>query len=235
MSGVQYYTGQFFNIKRISEAAHAAGAVAGFDLAHAIGNVPLHLHEDNVDFAVWCSYKYLNSGPGSVAGAFIHERHSADFHLPRFAGWWGHDEKERFQMKKGFKPMRGAEGWQVSNFPVLAGAAQLASLEIFRKAGMKALRKKSVLLTGYLEFLLKQINHGDTYFRIITPEVPDERGCQLSLLMKRNGKQVYKKLIAAGVVADWREPDVIRLAPVPLYNTFEEVYRFAQIFRSLLA
>jgi len=235
LSGVQYYTGQFFNIKRISEAAHAAGAVAGFDLAHAIGNVPLHLHEDNVDFAVWCSYKYLNSGPGSVAGAFIHERHSADFHLPRFAGWWGHDEKERFQMKKGFKPMRGAEGWQVSNFPVLAGAAQLASLEIFRKAGMKALRKKSVLLTGYLEFLLKQINHGDTYFRIITPEVPDERGCQLSLLMKRNGKQVYKKLIAAGVVADWREPDVIRLAPVPLYNTFEEVYRFAQIFRSLLA
>lgn len=234
-SGVQYYTGQFFNIRKITEAAHAAGAMAGFDLAHAIGNVPLRLHDDNVDFAVWCSYKYLNAGPGSVAGVFVHERHGKNPSYPRFAGWWGHDERARFQMKKGFKPMPGAEGWQVSNFPVLAGAAELASLEIFGKAGMKALRRKSMLLTGYLEFLLNQINEGEKYFRIITPSNAGERGCQLSVLMKRKGKQVYKKLVESGVVADWREPDVIRLAPVPLYNTFEEVYRFAIIFKQVLS
>lgn len=233
-SGVQYYTGQFFDIAKITEAAHAAGAFAGFDLAHAIGNVPLKLHDDNVDFAVWCSYKYLNSGPGGVAGVFVHERHGKDSSLPRFAGWWGHDERERFKMKKGFRPMPGAEGWQISNFPVLAGAAQLASLEIFKQAGIRALRKKSTLLTGYLEFLLNELNENEKYFRIITPRNTQERGCQLSLLMNRKGKPLHRKLLQSGVVVDWREPDVIRLAPVPLYNTFEEVYRCVRIFDKLL-
>ncbi|MCX7637158.1 MAG: kynureninase [Cyclobacteriaceae bacterium] len=233
-SGVQYYTGQFFNIRKITEAAHAVGAMAGFDLAHAVGNVPLSLHKDNVDFAVWCSYKYLNAGPGSVAGIFVHERHGNNFSLPRFAGWWGHDEKERFKMKKGFKPMPGAEGWQVSNFPVLAGAAQLASLQLFEEAGIKALRRKSQMLTGYLEFLLREADNEGKYFQIITPVQEAERGCQLSLLMKKNGKRIYDRLVRSGVVVDWREPDVIRLAPVPLYNTFEEVYRFASRFKKAL-
>lgn len=225
---VQYYSGQFFNIRTITDAGHQAGAIVGFDLAHAIGNVPLLLHRDNVDFAVWCTYKYLNSGPGGVGGAFVHERHGHQFDLPRLAGWWGHNEKERFQMKKGFKPMPGADGWQLSNFPVISGAALLASLEIFQKAGMKSLRKKSDLLTGYLEFLLKEI--ASDQFLIITPDHP-QRGCQLSISMKRNGKNVFTSLTKKGVIADWREPDVIRVAPVPLYNTFEEVYRFVEILR----
>lgn len=230
LGGVQYYTGQFFNIRKITEAAHRAGAYAGFDLAHAIGNVPLSLHDDNVDFAVWCSYKYLNSGPGGVAGAFVHEQHANNYVLPRFAGWWGHHEAERFKMKKGFKPMPGVDGWQVSNFPVISGAAQLASLEIFQQAGMKSLRKKSLLLTGYLEFLLQQVDPSQNQFTIITPSNPDERGCQLSILMKKNGKKVFDKLTSSGITADWREPDVIRVAPVPLYNSFEEVFAFAQQF-----
>ena len=230
MGGVQYYTGQFFDIKRITAAAHQAGAYAGFDLAHAIANVPLNLHRDRVDFAVWCSYKYLNSGPGSVAGAFVHEEHANNFNLPRLAGWWGHQEKERFQMKKGFVPMPGVDGWQLSNFPVLSGAAHLASLEIFEKSGVSALRKKSVLLTGFLKFLLQQIPSHTQRFTIITPDREKERGCQLSILMKQNGRRVFDKITKQGVIADWREPDVIRLAPVPLYNSFEEVYRFVQIF-----
>lgn len=234
LGGVQYYTGQFFNIRQITEAAHRAGAYAGFDLAHAIGNVPLSLHKDNVDFAVWCSYKYLNSGPGGVAGVFVHERHVKNFDLPRFAGWWGHDEAERFKMRKGFKPMPGADGWQLSNFPVLSGAAQLASLEIFQQAGMKRLRKKSLLLTGYLEFLLQRLDPSKNQFTIITPSNPDERGCQLSILMKNNGKKVFDKLTSSGITADWREPDVIRVAPVPLYNTFEEVFMFARLFGKAL-
>jgi kynureninase len=229
--GVQYYTGQFFDIKKITEAAHKAGAVAGFDLAHAVGNVPLQLHKHNVDFAVWCSYKYLNSGPGSVAGAFIHERHANDFTLPRFAGWWGHNEKERFQMKKGFQPMTGVDGWQLSNFPVLSGAAHLASLEIFQEAGIKSLRKKSELLTGYLEFLLKQLEGYGKTFHILTPASPSERGCQLSIFVSKNGKKVFNYLLKNNVIADWREPGVIRVAPVPLYNTFEEVFRFADLFK----
>ncbi|MBX2947134.1 MAG: kynureninase [Cyclobacteriaceae bacterium] len=232
--GVQYYTGQFFNIKKITEAAHKAGAHAGFDLAHTIGNVPLNLHGDGVDFAVWCSYKYLNSGPGGIAGAFIHERHAQNFDLPRFSGWWGHHEKERFQMKKGFIPMPGVDGWQLSNFPVLSGAAHLASLEIFQQAGIKNLRKKSLLLTGYLEFLLSEIDPNNKIFTILTPSNPRERGCQLSVYMKQKGKEVFKALTKAGVVADWREPNVIRVAPVPLYNTFEEVFRFAEIFRKAI-
>lgn len=231
---VQYYTGQFFEIKKITEAAHKAGAIAGFDLAHAIGNVPMQLHKDQVDFAVWCSYKYLNAGPGGVAGAFVHERHAKDFSGPRFAGWWGHQEKERFQMKKGFIPMQGADGWQLSNFPVLSGAAQLASLQIFEKAGIKKLRIKSLLLTGYLEFLLQQIEAKEKRFTVITPNNPTQRGCQLSILMKENGKKVFNKLTKAGIIADWREPDVIRVAPVPLYNSFEEVFRLVEIFKAAL-
>ena len=231
---VQYYTGQFFDLKKITDAGHQAGAYVGFDLAHAAGNVPLALHKDEVDFAVWCSYKYLNSGPGGVAGAFVHDKHATNFELPRFAGWWGHNDKERFQMKKGFKPMPGVDGWQLSNFPVLLGAAQLASLEIFQEAGFKNLRKKSIQLTDYLDFLLKQIDSGSNYFSIITPLNSKDRGCQLSILMKRDGRKVFDKIMKAGVSADWREPDVIRVAPVPLYNTFEEVFRFSDIFKKAL-
>jgi kynureninase len=208
--------------------------MVGFDLAHAIGNVPLQLHKHNVDFAVWCSYKYLNAGPGGVAGAFVHERHAKDFSLSRLAGWWGHDEKERFQMKKGFVPMPGADGWQVSNFPVLSGSALQASLQIFEKASIKKLRKKSELLTGYLYFLLQQIDLEKEHFLIITPANASERGCQLSILMKKDGKKVFNKIAKAGVIADWREPNVIRVAPVPLYNSFEDVFRFIKIFRDSL-
>jgi len=230
---VQYYSGQFFDIKTITQAGHEAGAYVGFDLAHAMGNVPLSLHDHDVDFAVWCSYKYLNSGPGGIAGAFVHEKnHKAN--LPRLAGWWGHHEKERFQMKKGFVPMEGADGWQLSNFPVLSGAAHLASLEIFDQAGIKNLRRKSLSLTGYLNFLLRQIPSYGESFVIITNEKENERGCQLSLLMKKGGRKVFNSITRAGVIADWREPNVVRVAPVPLYNTFEEVYRFAALFTDAL-
>jgi len=231
--GVQYYTGQFFDLKKITEAGHRAGAIVGFDLAHAVGNVPVNLHDNDVDFAVWCSYKYLNSGPGGIAGAFVHERH-ANSDRPRFAGWWGHHERERFQMKKGFQPMEGVDGWQLSNVPVFQSAALLASLEIFSQTTINALRKKSLLLTGYLEFLLHQIPDHENHFTIITPSNPNDRGCQLSILMSKNGKKVFKKLTRAGVITDWREPDVIRVAPVPLYNTFEEVFTFVEIFAAAL-
>jgi kynureninase len=194
----------------------------------------LNLHNDDVDFAVWCSYKYLNSGPGAVAGAFVHERHASNPDLLRFAGWWGHSEKERFQMKKGFKPMPGVDGWQLSNFPVLPGAALLASLEIFQQAGIKNLVKKSVQLTDYLEYLLKQADSTGKKFVILTPSEKTERGCQLSIYMKQNGKKVFNALTKAGVIADWREPNVIRVAPVPLYNTFEDAFRFSEIFRKSL-
>lgn len=234
LGGVQYYTGQFFNIKKITEAAHEVGAYAGFDCAHAAGNVVLDLHKNNVDFAVWCSYKYLNSGAGGIAGAFVHEKHHTNKSLPRFAGWWGHQENVRFQMKKGFIPMPGVDGWQLSNFPILSGAAHLASLEIFQQAGIKNLRKKSIELTNYLDFLLSEIDPDGKYFTILTPPQAKERGCQLSLFMKANGKKVFDKLTKAGVVADWREPGVIRVAPVPLYNTFEEVFSFAEIFKKAL-
>ena len=227
---VQYYTGQFFDVKTITDRGHKAGAIVGFDLAHAMGNVKLNLHDDGVDFAAWCSYKYLNSGPGAIAGAFVHERHGKNFDLPRFAGWWGHNEKERFAMKKGFHGMTGADGWQLSNHPVLQGAAHLASLEIIHEAGMKALRKKSVQLTGYLEFWLNTIDPENHYYKLLTPANPNERGCQLSLFMIQNGKKVFERLAGAGVIADWREPNVMRLAPVPLYNSFEDVFRFAEIF-----
>ncbi|MDH5367354.1 MAG: kynureninase [Cyclobacteriaceae bacterium] len=232
MGGVQYYTGQYFDIKSITKAGQNVGAMVGFDLAHAAGNVPVNLHSNEVDFAVWCSYKYLNSGPGGVSGIFIHEKHANNTDLPRFAGWWGHDEEQRFFMKKGFIPMKGADGWQLSNVNVLTSAAHLASLEIIDKIGIDSLRKKSIILTGYLEYLLNKLNLDRKVLEIITPSNPEERGCQLSLLVNKNGKQIFDKLTQQGVVADWREPNVIRIAPVPLYNTFEDVYRFVDILKS---
>ena len=234
--GVQYFTGQWFDLKTITEAAHNAGAIAGFDLAHAIGNVPLDLHDQKVDFATWCSYKYLNSGPGGVSGIFVHEKHGTDYGIPRFSGWWGHVEDERFKMEKGFKPMPGADGWQLSNVNVLASAAHLASLEIFDKAGIDALREKSTQLTGYLQYLLSTLPPGQV--EMITPSTPGERGCQLSLVIQHNGSEVFDFLTKRGVVADWREPHipgkagVIRVAPVPLYNTFTDVYQFYGILKA---
>jgi kynureninase len=234
LAGVQYYTGQFFNIPEITRAGHAAGAYVGFDLAHAVGNVPLSLHKHNVDFAVWCSYKYLNSGPGGMAGIYVHHSHGRNFMLPRFAGWWGHSEKERFKMRKGFIPTEGVDGWQLSNVPVLQGAAHRAALSLFEQTSMVALRKKSLLLTGYLEFLLGNLDPESQFFRCITPGAVRERGCQLSLLVLRDGKRIFKELTRAGVVADWRDPDVIRVAPAPFYNTFEDVYRFVSLLRKQL-
>lgn len=231
LGAVQYYSGQFFDIGAITRAGHQAGAYVGFDLAHAMGNVPLQFHADEVDFAVWCSYKYLNSGPGGVGGVFVHERHEKSG-FAQLAGWWGHLEKERFKMKKKFRPMSGVDRWQISNFPVISGAVQMASLEIFQRAGMKSLRKKSLLLTGYLEFLLNEIRSDQ--FIIISPIDPLARGCQLSILMKRAGKKVFNKLTKKGIIADWREPDVIRIAPVPLYNSFKEVFQFVEIFKGAL-
>lgn len=227
--GVNYYTGQFYDLAAIAAAAHRVGACAGFDLAHTAGNLPLQLHDWDADFAVWCSYKYLNSGPGGPSGAFVHERHGNNPALPRFAGWWGHDEAERFKMRKGFKPMRGAEGWQLSNAQIFSFAAHKASLDIFDAAGMQALREKSLLLTGYLEFILEETSRIKHQFRIITPRDPQARGCQLSALTGADGKALYDYLSENGVVADWREPNVIRFAPVPLYNTFEDVWRLGQL------
>jgi kynureninase len=234
IGGLQYYTGQLFDMKSITVAGHGVGAIVGFDLAHAVGNVPLQLHDWNVDFATWCSYKYLNSGPGNVSGVFINERYANDKSLNRFAGWWGHDEKERFLMKKGFIPMAGADGWQLSNANVISTAAHLASLEIHDEAGMEALRAKSLNLTGYLEFLMNQLSGEDQLFEILTPSNPEERGCQLSIFFHKDGRRLFEALSAAGVIADWREPNVIRVAPVPLYNTFEDVYQFVDILRKNL-
>ena len=234
MSGVQYYTGQFFDLEAITAASRKYGIPVGFDLAHAVGNVPLKLHDWGVDFAAWCSYKYLNSGPGNIAGIFVHEKHSLDTQMPRFAGWWGHEEKERFKMEKNFKPMYGADGWQVSNNNVLALAAHHASLEIFQEAGIENLRKKSELLTGYLEFLLGQVSESSNLLEIISPSNPLERGCQLSLLVHKAGKKVFDEFYGQGLIGDWRNPNVIRLAPVPLYNSFEEVYHAVSIVRNAL-
>lgn len=231
MGGINYYTGQVFDLAAITRAGHAASAQVGFDLAHAAGNVLLELHNWNVDFAVWCTYKYLNSGPGGVGGAFVHQKHAHNPELPRFAGWWGHSQEERFQMKKGFKPMTGAAGWQVSNGAILTMAAHKASLDIFDEAGMPALRQKSEQLTAYLEFLIKELGLPETSLQIITPCEPSARGCQLSLLIHQNGRALFEKLTAAGVILDWREPNVIRVAPVPLYNSFKDVFCFTKIMR----
>ncbi|CAN5909180.1 kynureninase [soil metagenome] len=234
LGGVNYYTGQFFDLQAITRAGHAVGVPVGFDLAHAAGNLPLRLHDWGVDFGVWCSYKYLNSSPGGSAGAFVHDRHAHNPALPRFAGWWGHNQEERFQMNKGFKPMAGAAGWQLSNSAILPMAVHRASLEIFDAAGMDPLRQKSLRLTGYLEFLIRDLQLSQEVLEIITPADPEARGCQLSLLVHRNGRELFDKLSAAGVIGDWREPNVIRLAPLPLYNTFEEVWRLGQLLREFM-
>lgn len=231
--GVNYYTGQYFDIRTITQAAHRVGAYAGFDLAHAAGNVILKLHDWQVDFAVWCSYKYLNSGPGGPGGVFVHQQHGHNHQIPRFAGWWGHDETERFQMKKGFMPMTGAAGWQLSNAQVLACAAHKVSLDIFAEATMPALRLKSERLTAYLLFLLSKTG-GE--FRVLTPQDPARRGCQVSLYVPSGGKALFVFLEQNSVICDWREDNlsasgggVIRVAPTPLYNSFEDVWRFCNL------
>ena len=228
LGGVNYYTGQVFDMDAITRAAHEVGATAGFDLAHGAGNIVLQLHDWNVDFAVWCTYKYLNSGPGAVSGCFVHEKYSNNPELPRFAGWWGHDEKTRFLMGPDFVPMLGAAGWQLSNAPVMNMVAHKVSLDIFDEATMPALRKKSEEM---IQFLLERIQND---VEIITPFELKDRGCQTSIRVGKQGKSVFEKLSKAGIIADWREPDVIRIAPVPLYNTMEEIDEFAKLLKKIL-
>jgi kynureninase len=225
-SGVQYYTGQAFDMQAITQAGHNKGITIGFDLAHAAGNLHLKLHEWDVDFAVWCGYKYLNSGPGGVSGVFVNERFANNPELPRFAGWWGHKEDERFLMKKGYIPEYGAPGWQLSNAPVLNMAVHNASLLLFEEAGIENLSNKSKMLTGYLQFVLEKSGKN---LKIITPQ--DQRGCQLSILTDDSGKDLFKHLQNHGIIADWREPNVIRMAPVPLYNSFEDVWLVGEAVR----
>ena len=231
LPGVQYYTGQLFDVRAITEAAHRKGCVVGWDLAHAAGNVPLRLHEWGVDFAAWCSYKYLNAGPGAPGGCFVHARHASDVSLPRLGGWWGNDPATRFRMdeQRAFVPRASADGWQLSNPPILAMAPLRASLAIFDEAGMDALRHKSVVMTGYLEWLLDQVPR--RRFDVITPRTPGERGCQLSLRVLDRPRETLAAMEASGLVADYRPPDVVRVAPVPLYNTFHEIWQFAQALR----
>jgi kynureninase len=234
LPGVNYYTGQLFDLERITRAAHQHGCIVGFDLAHAAGNVELQLHDWDVDFAVWCSYKYLNSGPGAIAGCFVHQRHAENTGLPRLAGWWGNDPETRFLMhqNESFIPRASADGWQLSNPPILAMAPLRVSLQIFDEAGMPALRKKSIALTGFLEQLILEIPGGR--IEILTPSDPVQRGCQLSLRVVQGSKDLFDRIQAAGVLCDYRHPDVIRVAPVPLYNSFHDVWRFVQILRGLL-
>jgi kynureninase len=233
IGGVNYFTGQVFDMQTITAAGHAAGAIVGFDLAHGAGNIELKLHDWGVDFAAWCSYKYLNSGPGSVAGAFVHQRHLKNTEMPIFAGWWGHDKKTRFLMDSTFVPMQTAERWQLSNAPVFSMAACHASLSIFDEVGMEALIAKSKELVDYLEFILQDINLSKhNCLEIITPT--KNRGCQLSIVAHGHGKALYTKLIESGVIPDWREPNVIRCAAVPLYNSFEDMYRFGEILKAIL-
>ncbi|MEO7723792.1 MAG: kynureninase [Chthoniobacterales bacterium] len=229
-AGVNFFTGQLFDIAKITAAAQKRGCFVGIDLAHAAGNVPLALHDWNADFAIWCSYKYLNSGPGAVAGAYVHERHASNRELPRFAGWWGNDPATRFrmQLEPQFVPVPSADSWQLSNPSILAMAPVRASLALFDEAGgMETLRAKSLRLTGYLQFLLEQI--GSARFTVITPAAPNEHGAQLSILIHKHPRQLFQKLERAGVKTDFREPNVIRVAPTPLYNTFAEVWRFSRI------
>jgi len=230
LGGINYYTGQLYDIKAITMAAHRAGAMAGYDLAHVAGNVPMQLHRWHADFAVWCSYKYLNGGPGAVSGVYIHARHANDKNYGRLGGWWGNAEATRFQMKKGFIPKQGVDGWQLSTAQVFNMVSLKASLQIFEKAGMRAIRKKSMLLTGYLEYLLYKLE--DIPFTIITPADPLQRGAQLSLYFTKNGKAIHQALTSKGIVVDYREPGVIRVAPAPLFNTFREVYRFYEIVKA---
>ncbi len=227
--GVQYYTGQFFNIKRITEAAHGVGAKAGFDLAHTVGNIPLTLHDDRVDFAVWCSYKYLNSGPGGTGGFFVHSENARNTELPKQSGWWGHKADGRFKMNNEINPIPTADGWQLSNINILSHSAHLASLEVFDQADIHTLRKKSIKLTGFLEELISGSSILDEHVKMITPKSPEERGAQLSLYLTKLGKPVFEKIVENGVILDWREPNVIRVAPVPLYNSFTDVWQFVRI------
>lgn len=235
--GVNYYTGQYFDIEAITDATHKIGAYAGFDLAHAAGNVELHLHDWEADFACWCSYKYLNSSPGGVAGVYIHEKHASNKDMPRFAGWWGYTKETRFKMEKGFKAIPTAEGWQLSNAPVLLMAAHKASLDIFEEAGIDNLHIKRHKLSAYLHYVLNDINRrqAEDIIEIITPANEKERGCQVSMLMLKRGKEIFNELNNQGVVADWREPNVIRVAPVPLYNSFEDIWRFGDIVKRLIS
>jgi kynureninase len=228
--GINYYTGQLYDLKAITSAAHKAGAIAGFDLAHVAGNVPMELHEWDVDFAAWCSYKYLNGGPGAVGGIYIHERFANDQQQQGPGGWWGNDEKTRFKMEKGFIPKAGAGGWQLSTSQVFNMASLKASLELFDAAGIRAMREKSIHITAYLEYLLQQLKTLD--FEIITPADPLQRGAQLSLYFKERSKDIHQKMIESGIIVDYREPGVIRVAPAPLYNSYEDVYRFYEILKT---
>ena len=232
IGGVNYYTGQFFDLKRITELGHKHGCLVGFDCAHGAGNVNLDLHNSGADFAIWCSYKYLNSGPGSLSGVFVHERHAYNKSLNRFTGWWSHNKETRFKMRDDFDMLPGAEGWQLSNPPILSMAAIKASLDMFAEAGMDKLVAKSKQLTGYFEFLINEMNNDS--IKIITPSNPEERGCQLSIQVKNADRSLHEKLTKAGIISDWREPDVIRCAPVPLYNSFEDIYRMVKKLNALL-
>ncbi len=232
IGNTNYYSGQFYPIKKITELGHNHGSKVGFDLAHGVGNIMPNLHENGPDFAVWCTYKYLNSGPGSLGGCFVHERHHTDKNIQRFTGWWGQNKDTRFNMRKGFDPIPTAEGWQLSNPPILSMAAVKASLDIFAAAGMKNIRAKSEKLTGYLEYLVNDLNNA--HISIITPSDPTQRGCQLSIQVKNADKKLHTKLTEAGVISDWREPDVIRVAPAPLYNSFEDVYEMVERLKKVL-
>lgn len=232
IGGVNYYTGQVFDMKTITAAGHKAGAKVGWDLAHAAGNIKLELHDWNVDFAAWCSYKYMNSGPGNASGIFVHEKHHANKDLPRFAGWWGHNKERRFKMEPEFDPVQGADGWQISNLPILTLAPYLASVEMFDEVGMEKLIAKRDKITAYLEFILHEIDKEvDSTFEIITPSEPEQRACQLSVFLHGEGRALFDYLMKNGVITDWREPNVIRLAPVPLYCSFEDMYNFGQILK----
>jgi kynureninase len=230
--GVNYYTGQVFDMKSITDAGHKVGAIVGFDLAHAAGNIQLELHDWNIDFAAWCSYKYMNSGPGNASGCFVHEKHHHS-NLPRFAGWWGHNKERRFKMEPNFDPVHGADGWQVSNLPILSLAPYLASVEQFAEVGMDKLITKRNQLTAYLEFILHEIDNEipGTEFEIITPSNQNERACQLSVFLHGQGRDLFDYLMKNGVITDWREPNVIRLAPAPFYCSYEDMYQFGQILK----
>ena len=232
IGGVNYYTGQYLNLKEIAKLGHAKDCKVGIDLAHGVGNIQPELHDSGVDFAAWCTYKYLNSGPGSLGGIFVHERYANDKTLKRFAGWWSQNKATRFNMRQPLDITPGAEGWQLSNPPILSMAAIKASLDLFNEVGMTALRQKSLKLTAYLEFLINELNH--PHINIITPSNPNERGCQLSIKVKNADKTLHKQLIENHVITDWREPDVIRCAPVPFYNSFEDVFRMVEILKNLL-
>ncbi len=232
IGNTNYYSGQFYPIKAITELGHANGSTVGFDLAHGVGNIMPELHENGPDFAVWCTYKYLNSGPGSLGGCFVHERHHHNTSIPRFAGWWGHNKDTRFNMRHGFDPIPTVEGWQLSNPPILSMAAVRASLDIYAEAGMKEIRSKSILLTGYLEYLLDDLDNDR--IAVITPRDPEKRGCQLSIQVKNADRSLHDQLTKTGVISDWREPDVIRVAPIPLYNSYEDVYELVMRLKSIL-